>query len=937
MAQSPDDMADNGQLELTTIFQHSNATAESAVPKDLSGRKQSSSKKFKIESVAAQDDPLYNSNAPHATGSRSERRPSVQQWLSELPSLSTSYQTIPQENVGEKTSDEIRKEGVGGEVFHSIEDINIKPRTLSNVSNGDQSFYSAQDLDSPSKHRLSNGVSHKHLLLDVPHEIDSSTSDLPSTVSTVLTASPEEGVAKPNPITRRGGTHKLQFDDSFYKKATVEMRSDKQGNSDDPDLEISVPVPGLPSHEEYHETINSAYETNISINKLLRERHKGSLAAMGRFFGSKQKEEEKRKTEASIIKAAVVNKPKTKKCYQRLRPIHFCLVFTFLVIISATVVTLVTIESSRAKQFSSEGYHLDYRSRELFIYEWTTPANSMSLTADVLFKAYLGVNISPGLPNNCTKSQASSCYRWHDVSEVIFTSHNLDNESFCLDVQWTSDSYNPMLEDCIDINPQNYGYWYGGHINRRTLSLGKDDINFTMYLPGEKFGHMAERLWLSTSGMAIVANHDFPLHLRVDAARKRLCLSSWYGYQVGRRKLSYSVCRANDYNAVRKLVLDKYYQAFTQKNITSSTLLDKPLYSVDGKADLQELLDRNISSSYIIDKSLDRNIMDDLTLNQPVYGLRVSPYTSILKPFWGNIWLASTDMDVPRLFNLNGIPHLLLNASIPNLTASVSKLDTNASQDVLLFATNLASGDIRGQEYYAFNESTDTFQPFVTKVLSLVTSANPRSIMSSVVSANQKHPIVTYLEPTEDIGDRIRRILHSSMLGYNFINAGEIPGSLSDEQLIRILQLSIFLPVTHISSSAAKQMTKPEVAEAWETCIAARKKLRSVSAIVEHVEQGDKLYPLYAPIWWRNDRLSENHFDLVDQFIFDDQYLVAPIINASATKREVVFPPGEWYRQPIPKDLELFESYRNFYKGNQKLEFEVAIGEMLVFKRVEYH
>lgn len=81
----------------------------------------------------------------------------------------------------------------------------------------------------------------------------------------------------------------------------------KVDGQDVPDPEavtdIFVPVPSGTANAEgtLHETITSAYETNISINKLLRERHKGSLAAMGRFFGNKQREIEKQRSTMSLL------------------------------------------------------------------------------------------------------------------------------------------------------------------------------------------------------------------------------------------------------------------------------------------------------------------------------------------------------------------------------------------------------------------------------------------------------------------------------------------------------------------------------------------------------------------------------------------------------------------------------------------------------------
>ena len=103
----------------------------------------------------------------------------------------------------------------------------------------------------------------------------------------------------------------LNFDDSFKKRATVETRMDKANPDQDPEAavtDIFVPVPTqLASHENtinehtLHDTIQSTYQTNLSLNKLFAERHKPSLALFGRALGSKQRELEKQKSAASLI------------------------------------------------------------------------------------------------------------------------------------------------------------------------------------------------------------------------------------------------------------------------------------------------------------------------------------------------------------------------------------------------------------------------------------------------------------------------------------------------------------------------------------------------------------------------------------------------------------------------------------------------------------
>lgn len=134
----------------------------------------------------------------------------------------------------------------------------------------------------------------------------------------------EEGLPNGRPrsrgvyYSRRPGDGRLKFDDSFYKRATVQQRVDSL-DQPDPDgvTDIYIPVPGHASHEStINETmsITSVYETNRSINKLFRERHKGSLAAMGRLFGSKQKELDSQKMTSHIVSNTVSAGTYVRKC-----------------------------------------------------------------------------------------------------------------------------------------------------------------------------------------------------------------------------------------------------------------------------------------------------------------------------------------------------------------------------------------------------------------------------------------------------------------------------------------------------------------------------------------------------------------------------------------------------------------------------------------------
>lgn len=529
---------------------------------------------------------------------------------------------------------------------------------------------------------------------------------------------------------------------------------------------------------------------------------------------------------------------------------------------------------------------------------------------------------------------------WYNKSTLRIAADKIgadktDNSSLCLNIQWETRSFDPVLEDCIDLSLE-YGHWYGGHINRDTLSFGSQIIDHTSYLPGKTFGLMAERFWMSTNGIALVAGHDFPLHIRVDAQRK-LCLSSWYGYQTGKRKLSYSICRASNHQAVRALVLDRFYNANVEKYI-QDTLFYNPLYSISSsfKQKKQELQKNNITYSYILDSSISYSMLADDTFTAPSNGcgVKLTPYAPLSDHLnlTSHGWLTSTDMDIPRLFKLNNKPHLLLNSSVANLTTI---LDATPKMNVLVFVTDLSIGDIGGQENYVISETVDTFQPYISNTLALISNSSFGPVMSTVVSANQKSPIIVYLQPSNgDLSNIIQQVVHSSLMGYNIINAGEITASSTTDHLIRTLQLAIFLPIIQLSNTARKHIdSNYQLGKAWNTYLDTRIELGINEIIMQYTAEGKNDYPLYAPIWWRD--ITAKHFDVVDQFLFNDRYLVIPIVNTSSTIRTFYLPPGHWLRVQIPV-TKAYVGGRKLYVGDRTVEISIPVDQMLVFEHGEY-
>jgi len=542
------------------------------------------------------------------------------------------------------------------------------------------------------------------------------------------------------------------------------------------------------------------------------------------------------------------------------------------------------------------------------------------------------VNLGVGDPFNCshnfTDANLVGCYKWNSETTLKLFREEFDDRGLCIRVEWEALSFSSMLEDCIDI-ATNFGMWYGGHSNSRFLHLGKEEVPLSSFLPGDKFGQLAERFWISSNNTGVTASYDFPLHLRVVAGSSpKLCLSSWYGYHPGdfySRKLHYSICRADSYKELHQQIMKQFFPSFTTKTFNYSAV-SKPIYTYDG-GDIVNDLDAQEYSYIIFNQSsmLTANktpSVQGVADNQT--GFFISPYVEVADSAMHletHEWIQSTDLDSPRILNRNSIFYTMLNAS----SLSNISLPNNS----LLQVVDLNIGDLRGQEFYSINETVLTFQPYIHNFITFVTESTSQPVMSSYVSALQNSYIIVNLRPITDIQETVKNVLHSSLVGYHLINFGEIAEVFSADLFTRLLQLTIFSPVVQYSQSVLKWNSDPTVMQSWGLCRDARASLRIEETIETHLAEG-KTSPLFTPVWWQNN--DEEGYTITDQFIFNDRYLVAPIYNTTSNLRQVFFPCGVWVRINI---FDTNAKYDNivFSQGPETKVFEVnSVDEMLVFQ-----
>lgn len=559
------------------------------------------------------------------------------------------------------------------------------------------------------------------------------------------------------------------------------------------------------------------------------------------------------------------------------------------------------------------------------------------------------MNIAGGKPYNCTDI-TSECYKWHGRTNLNITTdlYGGGKDGLCLNVLWNTSQPLPVLEDCIDLGDRSdlkYGYWYGGFLNGdSSFPIGHKDVSSANYLPGEVFGNMPERLWLSTNGVAVVANQDIPLHVRIDTESRRLCLSAWYGHQDTPknfyRTLEYTICRSQKYNETHELVMKQLFSSSSSPiKSVDNNLLTQPVFTTSDDPELlrTKLVEKNLNSTgYIIDKR-ENHLLAALAgnplSNSTESGVQISPYIPILSAaenLTNDLWIQSTDMNVARLFNRDNEVYALLNSSAVSTTELVAASLANVTKLVLI--TDLNIGDIPGQDFYPILEHNKTFQPFVRNFVRSVTNVTQGPVMTTMASGLQHDNIILQLQKstTDTMSDLIRQILHASIMGYNMISTGEISAeNFTRDQFIRLLQLSVFLPVTQLSDTVLQYFDNPVVQQVWENCVETREYLNIVSIIQKHISQ-TPTKPLYTPMWWQDP--ESLLFHEYTQFMFNAQFLVAPVYNASLTNRTVSFPAGLWYR--VEPDAPRSHSPK-VYNGNKSEIFSVSLDEMLIFAKVQ--
>lgn len=504
------------------------------------------------------------------------------------------------------------------------------------------------------------------------------------------------------------------------------------------------------------------------------------------------------------------------------------------------------------------------------------------------------MNLKSGLPYNCSQQLEHTddttdigCFLWQGAVTLNLHHTQIGEHSMCINVSWKTERFTPILKDCFNIS-RDYGMWYGGFTGPNSWPLGVKNIDTTSYLPGEVFGNIVERFWFSSKGVAIVASPEFPLQLEVKD--RQVCLSSWYGYSEGMRRMSYSVCRSDNHRIVHYNSLKQFFPLLSSHNF-NFTQFSHPIIIMEGNSSapvFKTQFQSNYSFILYNNNEWTKSSQANSSVSDTRRGVTISPIVPLQGPVTpeylnSELWLKSSNSEATQLFLINNTLAILMNTSSESLWSHIS--NRIPSDKALVKISESGIAHITGQHQYSISEINNTLRFYTHRFMKGLLNQTSTPVMTSVLSGTDRCSVIVSLSPITDLARTVRDLVQTSILGYNVISPGLIRGDLSPTDFIRAVQVAVFAPVIEFSDSVFNY--DESTLSAWREWMERREEFLNV---IQQKMKTDPLSPMYTPVWWHD--IDGQSYNITDEFIFNGTYLVAPIVDPTSTSRTVYFPPG---------------------------------------------
>ena len=470
-------------------------------------------------------------------------------------------------------------------------------------------------------------------------------------------------------------------------------------------------------------------------------------------------------------------------------------------------------------------------------------------------------------------------------------------------------------------------------------------------------GPIQERFWLMSKGVAMWMDARVPLMVSMNytaaaetpksKSKGWLCLSANYNHPLykdsdpGMRSMNYSLCLAKSAKDLQQYVAE--YVWGLPQNQPNSSLYTNPVWSTRAylgpnasAGEILQLVSRikadNLGiGSLVIDSQWEENLgdlsfdlvqfpdpntfIDKIHKNDIRVSLWVHPYVNIdssyfktavysdylikdagrvspgLTEWWNGPKSKEWECGIGGVMDLFDQAHEWLKRKIDKLQID-HKIDTftftGGETDMLPFQSN----------FHDNLPSSNAYHAHFAELASELGSAVQISTASAVqhLGLYVRTPRLNSTWDKSGLEAVIPTALTVGILGYPFIVPDVVGGSgygpVTDQELyIRWLQVSIFMPVLHLSTPPFNfdNQTQAIVSELLEL----RERLVVPKLRELYKEAAMTLTPIIRPIWWIEGNRSQA-FDIENQFLVGNNFMVAPVLKSGEKKRDIFLPEGQW-------------------------------------------
>ncbi|XP_014668580.1 PREDICTED: uncharacterized family 31 glucosidase KIAA1161-like [Priapulus caudatus] len=556
----------------------------------------------------------------------------------------------------------------------------------------------------------------------------------------------------------------------------------------------------------------------------------------------------------------------------------------------------------------------------------------------------------------------------------------------CLQVWWFT-SEMPELTDCVHMQgASNHTYWYGGsEVYQQTWPINEMTHRMQEYTTNDiyklRWGGVQERYWVSSSGVAIVADNKIPLHVGIDGSLGMMCFTSRYQNSIYSYwddviiNLKYKVCSGVKvgYNVldVHRMVTNKVFDKPTgipddrmfrspvfstwaqyKKNITQELVMEYAQEILDSGFPHSQLeIDDDWATAYGDWEFDSGKFPDPVAMVNQLHAMdfRVTVWTHPFANTDSQIFSTGTEAGMwVKDKDRGGVPAL---TRWWNGVGAI--LDSSNPAALEWFVQNLKDFKVRyGVDSFKFdagetNWLPETFalrgMPYPNKFSELYCEACAQlgpMIEVRTGAGSQRLPVFVRVMDKDSrwgYNNGLRTLIPCTLtfglLGYPFVlpdmiggNAYGLAGSsssgLPDKELyIRWVEANALLPSLQFSITPW-QYGDVEVTRIARAMVDLHTQYTPLILELAHnaTVTGD---PIVRPLWW----IAPTDIDALEcdsQFLLGNDVLVAPVLRKNARSRNIYLPTGSWHD----------ELKSSIIEGPVWLnDYDVALDELAYFTR----